>query len=440
MVGAVALVVALALALLPLRAGPSPAATGTASLPERFADYSYLTGDVAASPPGRAIALYQHGWDVEFMDYPQAVMAGADGDVYRRVGVAERRAGGETQGDPAPMLLSPAGLTVAVGDYVTSAPDIALLDLPTGRVVTHAVPGGRSTIPLAWSPDSELLVYLSTEHEVNPYSGSAISGDIGVLDVGAGTGELLPGEPDARAVAFSPDGSELAVHRITPDDGSLSGEDGIPRLSGGVVEIIGSDGAVHRELPLPPGLHLIGPNAWSPDGALLATGTQFTDCMDLSSTWAAEEWDELAWDTCWAEQDALVFLDATGEDGTVPPPLPFGQVGNHGLLGWTSTKDVLVLDDVPEPGEDATELYWLTAVPLDGADPQPISAVPGGGNYGIGSFHLATGLLPDLEVREVGDVDRGRWPLWMRVGTALVVAVAALLVARAFERRSGLVR
>ena len=38
----------------------APAKEGPATLPARLANYSYLTGDVAASPPGRAVALFQH--------------------------------------------------------------------------------------------------------------------------------------------------------------------------------------------------------------------------------------------------------------------------------------------------------------------------------------------------------------------------------------------
>src|SRR3712207_8058438 len=43
--------------------------------------------------------------------------------------LAEDRAGGETQGDPAPVLLSPDGARIAVGDHDTPEPDLAVLDL-----------------------------------------------------------------------------------------------------------------------------------------------------------------------------------------------------------------------------------------------------------------------------------------------------------------------
>ncbi|MDO5736126.1 MAG: hypothetical protein Q4P15_06585 [Propionibacteriaceae bacterium] len=175
---------------------------------------------MSTSPPGRAVALFQHGFGVEFMDFPRAVVIGADANVYRRMGAAEARGGPETQGDPGPMLLSPDGTRVAVGSYDSSVPDLALIDLHTGDVELLPVSGGRSVIPLALSPDSNQVAYLSVADPVNPYSGTAIRGDIGMLELATGRARLLPGDADARAVAFSPDGKELAIHRIPPDDGS----------------------------------------------------------------------------------------------------------------------------------------------------------------------------------------------------------------------------
>lgn len=427
-IGATVLLLALPVALLPV-GSPTTATSdhGPAGIPARLANYSYFTGDMSASPPGRAVAIFQHGFGVEFLDFPQAVMVAADGDAYRRLGVAEDRPGSETQGDPAPMLLSPDGGLVAVGDWDAHEPDVALLDLDTGKVEVHQVPGGHSAVPLAWSSDSDLVSYLSTAEPTNPHSGTAIRGDIGVLEPATGQARILPGASDVRAAAFSPDGTELAIHRIGPDNGSIGLEEGIPQIGGGTVEVVGLDGAVHHRLDLPPGQYLEGPNAWSPDGTLLATGKQFGGCQQLTG-----RWDEDQWLRCLQQTDALVFIDASGRGAPVPSPLKAGAVGGYGLLGWTGSDEVVVLDDVESPGPAQAErnLYWLTALPLDGSEPQRLSAVPGGGNYGVGNFQLAAALLPDLQVREAGQPDRGRWPAIVRVAGALALAGAALLAAR----------
>ena len=128
----------------------APAEPGAAAVPRQLAAYSHLTGSVSTSPPGAAAALFQHGWGVELLDFPQAVVLGARGDVYRRVDVAEDRAGAETQGDPAPMLLSPDGTKVAVGDHDIQDPDVVVVDLLTGDTTTHPLPTGRSVLPVAW--------------------------------------------------------------------------------------------------------------------------------------------------------------------------------------------------------------------------------------------------------------------------------------------------
>jgi hypothetical protein len=433
LVGVTVLVVALAVMFLPSTPPASSGAVGPATVPARVADYSYLTGGVSASPPGRAVAIYQHGFGVEILDFPQAIVLGADGDVYRRIGVAERRGGPETQGDAAPMLLSPDGTRVAVGDHASSDPDVAVLDLTTGKVEVHPVPGGQSAIPLAWSPDSTLVAYLTTAEPSNPYSGTAVTGDLGVLDVRAGTADLLPGEPDVGTVAFSPDGTELAVHRIGSGDGSLE-EWGIPQLGGGTVDVVDLDGTLRRQIELEPDRYLSGPNAWSPDGTWLAVRRQSMECQDPTAPF-----DESRWLTCLDQQEDTFFVDVSGTGGEAPLSLPAGLVGSHGVLGWTDAGEVLVLDNHPahdDPSAD-TELYWLTAVPLDGGEPHRMSAVPGGGNYGVGSFQLATALLPELQVRDAGEVDRGPWPAFLRVGAAVLGAGAVLLVTRLVVRSRG---
>ena len=378
-IGATVLVAALTVTLLPVSSPTSATADpGPATIPARMADYSHFTGGVSASPHGRAVAIFQHGFGVEFLDFPQAVMVGADSDAYRRLGVAEYRAGSESQGDAAPMLLSPDGSLVAVGDWDADEPALALLDLYTGKVEVHPVPGGHSVLPLAWSPDSHLVSYLSAVEPTNPHSGRAIRGDVGMLEPATGEARTLPGAADARAAAFSPDGTEPAIHRIGPDTGSTGPLGGSPRSAAArwrwSVSMARSTGGWTCARPAPR-----RPNAWSPDGTLLATGQQPWGCRQLTGGW-----DEDQWLRCLEQTDVTFFVDASGRGAPVPPPLKAGVVGSHGLLGWTGPDEVLVLDDVVDPDESRadSELHWLTAVPLDGSEPYRLSAVSGAGATG----------------------------------------------------------
>jgi hypothetical protein len=405
---------ALGLALLPGDGGPADAGRGNATLPDRMAGYSHLTSDVSSSAPGRGVALFQFGFGVEFLDYPQAVVVGADGDVYRRVDLAEDRADAQTQGDPAPMLLSPDGTQVAVGDHETDRPDLAIVDLATGRVEEHRVPAGRSVLPVAWSADGTRLAYLGSPEATSPHTGlGPIPGDMGVLDLASGEAGALSAATDEWTAAFSPDGDELAVQYA--DDH---------------VEVLSLDGRSARVVPVTEGHSLAGPAAWSPDGALLATVQGENPCLAVSGQKAPR---------C-TQQAVIDFVDATGRSAPVPEPLARGVVGPGRVLGWTAADRVLVL--VPDPVDDVgdPDQHRLLDVPLDGAEPRQLSALPtSDGNYGVSRFQVATGLLPGLEVREAGDPDRGRWPLWLRIGTAVAVgagaAVAASLVVR--RRRGG---
>ena len=403
--GAVALVVVVT------AAGPTtPAGTGEAAVPEQLASYSHMTGSVSASAPGRAIALFQHGYGVELLDFPQAVVLGAGGDSYRRVDAAEDRAGPETQGDPAPMLLSPDGTKVAVGDHDTDNPDVVIVDLLTGATTTHPLPTGRSVIPVAWSSDGETLAHLLSDAPTNPYSGERITGEVGLLDLTDDTTTLLP-DREATAVAFSPDGSELAVEVAGATAPSLSVVD----LESDARRDIESDGV------------LAGPAAWSPDGRLLATTT-------VRPSGAPAGVSDPGIPT------GLSFVDASGQDGVVPDPVPLAPSGPGRVLGWTDADEVVML--LADPTDDASgpDAAALSVVPLDGAEPRMLMRVLDLQDYGVGRFQLASATVGDLQVVRPTGIDRGDWPLPLRGGLALLVGLVAWLAARFVLRRLGRVR
>ena len=384
-VGGGVLLVGLAVALLPGGAVPGAGDRwGAPTVPDQLAGYSHLTADVSASPPGRGLALFQFGFGVEFLDFPQAVVVGADGDVQRRVDLAEDASWPQTQGDPAPMLLSPDGTRVAVGDHRADRPEIAVVDLATGAVARHPVPV-RRVLPVAWSPDGARLAYLDTASDETPIWGAPVAGDVGLLDLVSGQAAAVPGATGVQAAAFAPDGTELAVQH---------GD-----AAGGGLDVVPLDGGTGRTLTLPAGHRLESSAAWSPDGALLA----------ISAV------------------DDIAFLDATGQGRTTPAPIGRAVAGRGPVLGWTAPDRVVTLAADPSPATDVDpDRYLLVDIPFDGSAPRPLTEVPtSDGNYGVARFQLATGLLPDLGVREAGDVDRGRWPLPLRLGTALVLTLLA---------------
>lgn len=375
---------------------------GTYAVPEVLAPYSYVTGTVSSSPPGPAVALFQHGFGVELMDWPQAVVLGAGGDTYRRVDVAEDRAGAETQGDPAPMLLSPDGLHVAVGDHDTDAPDVAVVDLTTGDTSTYDLPLGRSVVPVAFSPDGGSLAVLLSDEPTSPYSGGRISGTVGVLDLSTERTATLDVE-DATAVAFSSTGS-IAVEHVGGDGSGIT-----------VVDADGTIGEVAAD-----GL-LAGPTAWSPDGRLLALTT-----VDAST--AAPGVDAPG------TPNGLAFVDPADEGAEVPDPLPLPLAGPGRVLAWDGDDEVVML--LADQGADAAT---VSGVPLDGSEPRTLMRMEDLGSYGVGRFQLAADAGGRLEVVDPTGVDRGPWPVVLRVSAAVLAGLVGWLVThlllRAVRRR-----
>lgn len=360
----------------------------TPTLPDRIAGYSYLTGAVSESPPGRAIALYQHGMGVEFFDFQQAVVLGAGGDVYRRVDLAEDRAGPDSQGEPAPMLLSPDGRRVAVGS-IADAGDLALLDLSTAAVVTRPARRDANILPLAWSPDGRYLAALEIVGDPGAFTGRPMHGPLVLYDVDSGAGpRRFTDFRNVYRVAFSPDGTEIAVQST----------DAAGRSNGQQIPIIDLNGQRKRSLTPPAGYVLASYTAWSPDGHLIAVMNGPT----------------------------MMFLDPSGAGRTVPAGVDASPDASS-PVAWTGPDRLLLR--VKNKNGDSDNI--LVEVNLTSGERRPITWIDTGpdDNYKPADFQLATGLLTQMRIRPAGPPDRGPWPQWIRTSIPIGIAgLAGLLV------------
>lgn len=370
------------LVLLALSVGVGGRVAGTAvSLPDRLAGYSHLTGNVSEAPPGRALALYQHGFGVEFMDFPQAVVLAPDDDVYRRLDAAEDRSGPESQGDPGPMRLSPDGRWVALGDHDMSEAVLDLVDLSTGDVVGHELPAARSVLPVAWSADGSQIAYVSADQPTNPFSPASPIGDLFILDLESGAAEPVPGGDVATMAAFSPDGRQIAVQRSRSTEGIA-----IVDLVSSTVRELSHEGT------------LAGSNAWSPDGRLLAV----------------------------VAGSSIGFLDVAGSR----PSTPFRLGVDRSMVGWVGEREVVLLD---MSGDNVTR---LVAHRLEGGGSRELTRVEGTSSYGVYRFQLASALLGALDTRVAGEPDRGPLPIPFRIAAAVLVGLAVTTLA-AWLKRGG---
>jgi hypothetical protein len=366
------------------------------TVPDRIAGYSYLTSSVSKSPPGRAIALYTHGEGVELFDFPQALVLSADGDVYRRVDLAERRAGPQSQGDPAPMQLSPDGRRVAVGS-IADAGDLALLDLSTGTAVTRPARSGANINPLAWSPNGRYLAALEIVGDPGAFPGRLMHGPLVLYDVDSSAQpRRFADYPDVDQVTFSPDSTELAV-QSTDSDGTFGI---IPAPTS--IPIIDLSGQWKRTLTLPAGYGLASGTAWSPDGRLLALDGQPPTADSI---------------------ETLTFLDPSGAGRAVPAPVVVSGYSPSPAV-WTGPDRLLVR----ATGKNSDNTNVVVELNLTSGERRQITWVDTGfsDNYGLGYIEFATGLLANVKLRPTGPPDRGPWPQWLRI--ALVISAAVLVV------------
>jgi hypothetical protein len=349
---------------------PAEAPDGPPTLPDRIARYSYLTGHVSDSPPGRAIMVYDQGIGVELADFPQSLLLGADGDVYRRVDAAEWRGYQYMLGGSAPVLLSPDGSRIAIGT-VRGARNVLLQDLTTGDVTTLDCPLLRDIKPLSWSSDGRYLVAIETER----YN---VRGRLVVFDISIPQCTRLGGFDDATMAAMSPDGTEVAV-----------------QLSGEILILGRADGRVRRTLATDQQVVIDDGAAWSPDGRWLAVhvmnGQQPTP--------------------------QIRFIDVSG-GGRERQPV---DAGRGPMMGWTASDRIVIQD-----GLEILELDVETGARtrLTRLDEGP------GDNYHHGDISFARNLLLGIQSRPAGPAKRGLWPLWLRLLIAGVLIIVGVLVTR----------
>lgn len=312
----------------------------------------------------------------------QGIALAADGDVYRRLDAAEAPFAWATNIDPGPMLPSPDGTSVALGQHDTESADLEFVNLETGEVTQQQAPAdARSVRPLAWSPDGSHLAYLANQNERQSYQRHARVGTLHLLDLDSGTSEPVL-DTDLAAAAFSPDGTQLAVQR--PRDETLS----IVDLTTGAVRTVQQAG------------RLTSPNAWSPDGQLLAV-TRST------GIWA-------------------VNVSGTQADEATRVNFP-----NEEILGWTQERELLVFDRREE------NRAQIEAVSLETGEARELTEIGGTSNYGVYRVQLAAGLIDNLAVRDAGDADRGPLPLGSRALLALMAGFVTYLVVGWIRRRRG---
>ncbi|MGW5670234.1 hypothetical protein [Micromonospora sp. NPDC003776] len=400
----VVVLVMAALVLPGVRIPVQPAAPAAKpSLPDHFAGYSMFTSTVTSAPPGRAIALYGYG-NGEAFNMFQSLVVGADGDTYRRVDAMEER-------NRPSALLAPDGTRVLLGDDRGATADLTLVDLTTGK--RRSIPLGEpvGVRLLAWSPDGRHVAYSAAPLTRSGEFGSvnfveaevARTGTLRLLDLSTGRSSELPAIKPAWTAAFAPDSRRLAVQ------------------VGQTAHLVDLDGREYGSVPVPRGRELAAEVGWSPDGAFLATVPWLSDGPFNGSSGGDTGHGTFLW-----KAGDVQFMPFPG-GGTAPAPVP--DVVQ--LLGWRSPGSVVVAT-VNDAGQAS-----LAEVQLGAGGRRTLARFDTGRTCELGTqscqlfdLHVATGLLPDLTVRDAGRPQRGPWPRVVNAVIAVVVLGAAFLLWR----------
>jgi hypothetical protein len=380
--GAVVLTIAAAI-LFRLPSGTHlPAADGRPTLPDRFPAFSFVQGTTDGRF-GRAIALYVNGSGHEDFSFSQLILAGADRDTYRRIAVPDVPNGGL-----APARLSPDGTKVAIG-----GDGITVIDLIRGDRTSTPISSPAGVVPLAFAPDGRHIAYTRPAERGG-------SGPLSILDISNGGSTSIAGGT-IIAAAFSPDGSRLAYQIGYPPAEEIS----ISRL----------DGTLESRLTLPARTQLAGAAAWSPDGRFLVVIATGPDRPEGNIIYGGDQ--------------TYVFLPLEPTGGAAPAPVPGKGLtpGSWGdaVLGWQSPTRMLVsTGDV-----DGTTSNLIVSVDITTGGHEVISrfAVGAHDDLAVGDVQLATALLGDVGIRHSTDPDRGPWPAWAIITSAVCLGVFALL-------------
>lgn len=373
-------------------------------LPARPAPLSLLTAPVSDSPPGPVGLSYVVGNSgPRSLHTSQTIVVGVDGRTYRRVDLAERRGRPVEMGtwQDAAVLLSPDGTRLAAGSE-HEVDTLPVQDLRTGRIRDYRLPQRGAVEALAFAPDGNRLAYgvrPATLFGSGPEPVAAA--EVGILDLD--TGAVTPVGGTASALAFSPDGTRVAVQ----------GDYDAPEPLHRAVRLVDlATGSVGQLPDVGYAVRLAGAAAWSPDGRLLAVVND-AGAGKLVSTVGLLPVQQPGARTTW--------IETPGSDIQV--------------LGWRSADRILITRD---PDDGAGQPVYEAG--LDGDLRQVMQLREGwlspGHSYG---WRVATALLPEATYDPASAVARGPWPRWwwltLTVGALLGLAVVYLVVRR---RRTGL--
>jgi hypothetical protein len=121
----------------------------------------------------------------------------------------------------------------------------------------------------------------------------------------------------------------------------------------------------------------------------------------------------------WGPPRGLRLLDATtGEFSTA-----LSELNLVGLLGWRG-------DEMLINGGDS-----VVAMPFGGT-PRLLARLRPGNDHHIADLQLASGLTGQLQVVDDPGVDRGPWPVELRIAVVAAVALVAAAVTVVIRRRT----